>query len=562
MVRGWVVAVLPGVGLSWYLTEVGFAGRAGSRMMRGLVRCVAAAAVLAAGVVVTVPQALAVPVAGPATAGGPAGAAAACSPALRGVSLSPSSVPGGAASTVTVTVSCAPRQALAVSLSGFSGVRVPSSVRVEAGKVTAAGVIMTATRKAATHGTITAALGKARVTARLTVRVTPKTCKDPVLSAVSLPGLAYVGDRPGLGVKLSCVSATATRLVLKSTRGSLPVPGAAVIGAYYGSGTFSLAPQASPAGQYTATVSVRYGGRTLSRAITVDPGLSKFVLVPGGADPDLVLPDVTLTGPAPAGGLTVKVASGNPVVTVPATARYAQGSTGGEFKVTKVADVTGDTKVTLSVSLGSTTLTASITLLPPWKPADGFTVVPFGWSGQVYGGSASEAAMLSLGDPLDPEGPAVTGKVSVTGPGIIIPYSGFTGVAPGSDGEVIQFSARDVSVPTTTDLTATFDGVTESLPVKVEPGPWRFTVPAMMGSGDSARATITLYGPPDVPTTVRLQSPGPSFTVTPASLTIPAGRTSATFTITALPVTSSTHNWIFASVGGAGLYSALIDITP
>jgi hypothetical protein len=485
-----------------------------------------------------------------------------CSPVLRGVTLSPASVPGGASSTATVTVSCAPEKALAVSLAGFPGVRVPSPVRVAAGRTTATGVVMTATRGAATHGAVTAVLGKARAAARLTVGATPRTCKDPVLSAVSLPQLAYVGGRPGLGVRLSCVPATATRLVVKSASGLVPVPGAAVIGAYYGSAAFPLDPRASAAGEYAAAVSVRYGSRTLSRVITVDPGLSRFRLVPGGSDPDSVLPDVTFTGPAPAGGLTVTVASGNPAVTVPATARYAAGSSGGVFQVTRVAGVAGDTRVTMSVSLGGTTLAASMTLLPAWKPADGFTLSPFGWSGQVYGGSVSEAAQLSLGYPIDPGGPAVVGTVSSTGPVSSAPYGGFADLTPGSDGEVIQFSAGEVSAPATGDLTVTLDGMTKSLPVKVEPGPWKLTVPATMASGQTAQATITLFGAPDVPATVDLQSPGPSFTVTPATVTIPAGQSSATFAITALPVTTATRNWLFASVGGAGLYSPLISIKP
>jgi hypothetical protein len=43
------------------------------------------------------------------------------------------------------------------------------------------------------------------------------------------------------------------------------------------------------------------------------------------------------------------------------------------------------------------------------------------------------------------------------------------------------------------------------------------------------------------------------------SVTIPAGQTSATFTITAQPTTAA---WIFATAGNASLYSPIINVTP
>jgi hypothetical protein len=135
-------------------------------------------------------------------------------------------------------------------------------------------------------------------------------------------------------------------------------------------------------------------------------------------------------------------------------------------------------------------------------------------------------------------------------------------VTPGAASALISFNAAEVSGPVTTSLTVTFDGVTESLPVKVEPGPWKFTLPTTMTSGQTAQGTIMLAGAPDVPVTIHLQSPPVGFTVTPASITIPAGQTSAAFTITALPVTTSTKTTIFATAGNASLYSPLIDVTP
>jgi hypothetical protein len=49
---------------------------------------------------------------------------------------------------------------------------------------------------------------------------------------------------------------------------------------------------------------------------------------------------------------------------------------------------------------------------------------------------------------------------------------------------------------------------------------------------------------------------------TPATVTIPAGQASATFTITALAATTAPSNWLFAAVGNSSLCSPLIGITP
>ena len=75
--------------------------------------------------------------------------AATCSPALQAASLSPASVPGGASATFTATLNCAAPKALTMSVKGFTGVKVPATLTVAAGKSTGSVTVTTATTKTA-----------------------------------------------------------------------------------------------------------------------------------------------------------------------------------------------------------------------------------------------------------------------------------------------------------------------------------------------------------------------------------------------------------------------------
>jgi hypothetical protein len=71
---------------------------------------------------------------------------------------------------------------------------------------------------------------------------------------------------------------------------------------------------------------------------------------------------VTLSGPAPAGGITVQLTSSVPsVLAVPATVQLAAGATSATFPITTVG-VAGDTTVNVSATIGSVTHTNTITV--------------------------------------------------------------------------------------------------------------------------------------------------------------------------------------------------------
>jgi hypothetical protein len=513
-------------------------------MTRVSVRAIMAVSLLIAAVMICVQPARAV-------------AAATCSPTLQGISLSPASVPGGASSGVTATLTCSSNKAQTITLKGFAGTRVPAALHVAAGKISASGTITTSTRKAAVRGWITGTLGKTSRRAQLTVGVTPKTCQSPALSAASLPSAAYVGDHVVLGVKLSCTPAKAVRLSLASTDAPaaapiIPLPATVTIGAYQ-------------PGQYRSTISVRYGGRTLSRTITVDPGLSQFSNSPDSCSPNSVNLTIFFTGDVPSSGLTVKLKSDNAAVTVPATAAFTQqGSLGGMVAGVTVNSVSKNTKVTLSATLGSRTLTVPIVLLATWQSGDKITLTPSPGPGPFYGPSFGYEYLVKLSNPVSANG--LTGTATTDHPNDVQNLTSQVYVPPGCTSTEISFDVPYESAPVHAVVTVSIGGSTASTSVTIEPSLASVTLPATIVGGQSGTGTVTLAGAPDAAETVNLESTWGILNV-PQIVTIPAGQTSVTFPITTVAVTSDSQVNVTASHNVSdqladSVGSNTIDVTP
>ena len=526
-------------------------------MTRVSVRAIVAVSLLVAAVMICVQPTRAV-------------AAATCSPTLKGISLSPASVPGGAPSSVTATLTCSSNKAQTITLKGFAGTRVPAALHVAAGKISAWGTITTSTRKAAVRGWITGTLGKTSHRAQLTVGVTPKTCQSPALSAASLPSLAYVGDHVVLGVKLTCTPAKAVRLSLSSTDAPaaapvIPVPATVTIGAYYQSANITLTPKTYQPGQYRSTISVRYNGRTLSRTITDDPGLSEFGNSPDSCSPNSVNPYIFFTGDVPSSGLTVKLKSNNAAVTVPATVAFTQqGSLGGMVAGVTVNSVSKNTNVTLTATLGSRTITQSIALLASWQSGDKITLVPSPGPGPFYGPSFGYEYLVNLSNPVSANG--LTGTATTDHPNDVQNLASQVYVPPGCTNTEISFDVPYESAPVHAVVTVSIGGSTVSTSVTIEPSLASVTLPSTIVGGQSGTGTVTLAGAPDEPETVNLESTWGILNV-PQIVTIPAGQTSVTFPITTVAVTSDSQVNVTASHNVSdqladSVGSNTIDVTP
>lgn len=482
--------------------------------------------------------------------------AATCRPTLTKVSVSPASVPGGASSKGTVTLSCDATAALTVHLSGFKGVKVPSAIHVGRGKNHAVTTIRTSVRSGAKRGDIEATLGRTHRKATLTVTKTPRSCRSPRLTGLTAPSLLYVGSPSAATIHVSCAPTAAIRLRLHSSNSDLPVPATITVGRYYDYATVPLDPKADEEGRYSAVLTVRYGRKAEAKPMTVDPGLSVFA-IPPSSEPNFVQPDALFTGIVPAGGLTVRLSSSNPAIVVPATFTAAAGSLGGGFNVT-VQPVTKNTKVTLSASFGGRTLHATTVLLPPFGPGDTVKLFAEDGPGPIYGQEFDLEYIAVLSNPAPASGETVT--FSASDPSIE-PQTASDDITPGFVDAYVDINTADITSPVHATLKATAAGITATLPITIEPGLSSVTVPPTVTGGDSFTGTVSLAGPVDTATTVELQSTWGIVTV-PALVTIPAGQSSATFTATTASVTSDSDVTINAMLGTTLITSNTVTLTP
>jgi hypothetical protein len=115
------------------------------------------------------------------------------------------------------------------------------------------------------------------------------------------------------------------------------------------------------------TISASYGGVSKSATLTVTPSplptLSSLTLNPtsviGGAQSSTGT--VTLSGPAPAGGAQVTLASNNGPASVPSSVTVPAGATSATFTV-GTSIVVVSTSVTISASYNGATQTATLSV--------------------------------------------------------------------------------------------------------------------------------------------------------------------------------------------------------
>jgi hypothetical protein len=302
--------------------------------------------------------------------------------AMAAVRLSPASVPGGAGSTVTVTLTCPTSKALSITLRGFPGTRVPATLKVAAGKAAASAPIATATRKKAVRGWIIATLGGTSKRALLTIGVTPRIC-PPALGRVTLPAVTYANDYVTFGVRLQCAAASSVRITLASSQASmLALPATVTISKYYSAANLVLLARGTPAAPTSVRLQARLGRVSKSSVITVEPTLSSFSVCNStnttcystGNGPAwtaaVPLEESGLAGFVQLGGwqsinTTVHLRSTSSLIGVPSAAIVAEWDNRVEFPITVKAPKTtpaGTTLGTIIATVGRTTLTVTLTV--------------------------------------------------------------------------------------------------------------------------------------------------------------------------------------------------------
>ncbi len=196
---------------------------------------------------------------------------------------------------------------------------------------------------------------------------------------------------------------------------------------------------------------------------------------------------------------------------------------------------------------------------PPPPPATPILASLTSSAIQVVGGNAfSLTATLSNG--AQTGGAAVS--ISAGNPAVSVPAT--INIAAGAQSQTITAMTSTVTANTAVTITASFGGVSKSVTVTLLPVPPPGQLsslgmfPNTVTGGSSTIGIIGLTNPAAAGGyTVTLSTNNPIATV-PATFTVPAGDTTASFTVTTATVTQSTGLTVFAQ---AGTLSALAPLT-
>ena len=261
---------------------------------------------------------------------------------------------------------------------------------------------------------------------------------------------------------------------------------------------------------------------------------------------------VTLSGPAPAGGVVVSLSDSNTAVQTPANTTVAAGSTTANFTVT-TSGVATATAVTVSATYNGVTVQAGLTINPPTLTA--LTLSPTA----VVGGTSSTGT-VRLNGPAPSGGALVTlsdNSASAQTPGSVT-------VAAGATSATFRVTTSSVTSSTAVTVSATWNGTTVQAGLTINPATLSSLSlsPTTVVGGNSSTGTVRLNGPAPSGGALVTLSDNSASAQTPGSVTVAAGATSASFTVTTSTVTSSTSVTMSATYNGATVQAGLTVNPP
>ena len=278
-----------------------------------------------------------------------------------------------------------------------------------------------------------------------------------------------------------------------------------------------------------ATITAQAGAVTRTAPLEIDPASAAQVAgvsVPvasilGGKN---LTGTVTLNGNAPPGGVNVALTSDNANLQLPAMVAVGFGRSSADFAIATLA-VTGAQMATLTATLGHSSATATLSLLPP-------LALSLAASAVVGGNSVS--GTVTLASPAPVAGATVTlksGDSAVQVSPVTIPA--------GQTSQTFTLTTSAVAAARAVSITASYAGASQTVLLTVNPASAvtlsNLTIaPATVTGGTSTLATATLTGPAGMGG-VRVDIQSSSLLMAAASpnfATIPQGQTSAVFTIT------------------------------
>ncbi len=258
---------------------------------------------------------------------------------------------------------------------------------------------------------------------------------------------------------------------------------------------------------------------------------------------------VTLGAPAPAGGVTVTLATSSPGLVVPSSISIGEGSVTGLFSVTQTSSATPGT-VTITATYG-VSRTAEVELRT--GPGLASLVVD---PTSVTGG-ATAAATVTLQGPAPAGGATIDLEANDTAAEVPASIT----IAEGQTAATFAIATTPVETQHDVLVTAEYTTVASATLAVLPPVLAAIDVtPANPMSLRTFEVTVTLTGPaPAAGATVTLASSNPAVLNLPAPLTVPAGTTSAAVTAVAGAVTVPTTVDVTATRGGTLTTSVIVQ---
>lgn len=429
---------------------------------------------------------------------------------------------GGYFQGTVVLGGAAPAGGQVVSLSATpSGLlTLPASITVPAGAKSGS---FGASVKAAfsfTSVTIRAAVGNSSKTASVKI--------FPITVSLNLSPASVVGGFPSVGtVTLNTPAPAEAQVVqLSATPNSLlTIPSSVKLTGGMTKITFNISTK-SVRSAVRVGISATLKSSQITTMLTINPPpvLSAISISPDsvtGGSPSVGT--VTLNGPAPSGGSVVKLAVNSNLVTVPANVAVKEGATSATFNIqTKAVSASGIAVITASYNgieattrLTVSTLTLSVLAVSPLWVQNGVASV-----GHVF-----------LNGPAPSGGQVV--KIS-SGGNAPISFPASVTVKAGATSATFDIQTKAVSTLTKVPIWAGIKGYQKSDVLTIMP----FEVsnltlsPAVALNGAPAVGTVTLSGAALAGgQVVKLSTEPANLATVPATMTVKAGATSATFDI-------------------------------
>jgi hypothetical protein len=388
------------------------------------------------------------------------------SASLASVSVNPTSVTGGSSSTGTVTLSsAAPEGGATINLaSNNASATIPVSVIVPVGSTTASFNIATAPVTAATSAAITASYDSASKTA--TLAITPAA--SITLSSVSLsPSSVTGGGSPTGTVTLSgaAPSGGVTVTLSSNNASAATTPASVTIPAGSSTASFSVT-TVSVTATTSAVITASYSGISKAATLTIAPPAATLTVSSVSVNPASVTGGssatgtVTLSAPAPTGGLTLDLWTNGDPAFVPANITIAAGATTGTFTVT-TETVSSTSQGTITAFYNGAIKTTTITVTPAATVGlSSVSVTPTSVKGGV---SATGTVTLNAAAPTG----GLTVQLWTNGNPAFVP-SNITIAAGATTG---TFSVTTLSVSSTQQgtITAFYNGVSKTTTISVTP---------------------------------------------------------------------------------------------